>query len=155
MYSTFQSHESEFDYLKSLEIEEKINAIRWLDARKNAANFLLTTNDKKIKLWKLSERDRQIDYSDMGMSALMNGSSSNNSSVDESYLQDLGTLKVPKYAPMEMTVLPVLRRDFANGHMFHINSISVNSDQETYLSSDELRINLWNLDVTNESFRKL
>ena len=43
MYSTFQSHEPEFDYLKSLEIEEKINKIRWL--RKSGASlFLLTTN---------------------------------------------------------------------------------------------------------------
>lgn len=43
MYSTFQSHEPEFDYLKSLEIEEKINKIRWLPQR-NAAQFLLSTN---------------------------------------------------------------------------------------------------------------
>ena len=43
MYSTFQSHEPEFDYLKSLEIEEKINKIRWLK-RTNPANFLLSTN---------------------------------------------------------------------------------------------------------------
>jgi serine/threonine-protein phosphatase 2A regulatory subunit B len=43
VYSTFQSHEPEFDYLKSLEIEEKINKIRWLK-RKNQAHFLLSTN---------------------------------------------------------------------------------------------------------------
>lgn len=43
VYSTFQSHEAEFDYLKSLEIEEKINKVRWLK-KKNAANFLLSTN---------------------------------------------------------------------------------------------------------------
>ena len=42
-YSTFQSHEPEFDYLKSLEIEEKINKIRWLP-QQNAAYFLLSTN---------------------------------------------------------------------------------------------------------------
>jgi serine/threonine-protein phosphatase 2A regulatory subunit B len=43
VYSTFQSHEPEFDYLKSLEIEEKINKIRWL--RKSGPSlFLLTTN---------------------------------------------------------------------------------------------------------------
>jgi hypothetical protein len=29
-YTEFQSHEAEFDYLKSLEIEEKINQIEWL-----------------------------------------------------------------------------------------------------------------------------
>lgn len=39
----FQSHEPEFDYLKSLEIEEKINRIRWCK-RQNAAHFLLSTN---------------------------------------------------------------------------------------------------------------
>ncbi|KAI5103491.1 serine/threonine-protein phosphatase 2A 55 kDa regulatory subunit B delta isoform [Silurus meridionalis] len=44
VYSTFQSHEPEFDYLKSLEIEEKINKIRWLP-QQNAAHFLLSTND--------------------------------------------------------------------------------------------------------------
>ena len=43
VYSTFQSHEPEFDYLKSLEIEEKINKIRWLK-RSNPAHFLLSTN---------------------------------------------------------------------------------------------------------------
>lgn len=46
VYSTFQSHEPEFDYLKSLEIEEKINKIRWLK-RKNPAHFLLSTNGKR------------------------------------------------------------------------------------------------------------
>lgn len=79
MYSTFQSHEPEFDYLKSLEIEEKINKIRWLK-RKNPAHFLLSTNgivldlkasglaltthdlsDKTIKLWKVSERDKKAE----------------------------------------------------------------------------------------------
>lgn len=60
MYSTFQSHEPEFDYLKSLEIEEKINKIRWL-RRKNPAHFLLSTNDKTIKLWKVSERDKRAE----------------------------------------------------------------------------------------------
>lgn len=39
----FQSHEPEFDYLKSLEIEEKINKIKWLN-RTSSGHFLLTTN---------------------------------------------------------------------------------------------------------------
>lgn len=47
VYSTFQSHEPDFDYLKSLEIEEKINKIRWLP-QQNAANFLLSTNGRKL-----------------------------------------------------------------------------------------------------------
>jgi len=43
VYCTFQSHEPEFDYLKSLEIEEKINRLQWLH-RSNPAHFLLSTN---------------------------------------------------------------------------------------------------------------
>jgi hypothetical protein len=59
VYSTFQSHEPE-NYLKSLEIEEKINKIRRLK-RKKQSHFLLSTNDKTIKLWKVSERDKRIE----------------------------------------------------------------------------------------------
>jgi len=44
-HTEFQSHEPEFDYLKSLEIEEKINKIKWC-RRQNAAHFLLSTNGK-------------------------------------------------------------------------------------------------------------
>ena len=43
VYSTFQSHEPEFDYLKSLEIEEKINQICWV-RQSGSSLFLLTTN---------------------------------------------------------------------------------------------------------------
>ena len=35
---------------------------------------------------------------------------------------------------------------YENGHMYHINSISPNSDQETFLSADDLRINWWHMD---------
>ena len=55
VYSTFQSHEPEFDYLKSLEIEEKINKIRWL-RRPNPAHFLLSTNGKRSKFFPLSRK---------------------------------------------------------------------------------------------------
>ncbi|KAH0453086.1 hypothetical protein IEQ34_017410 [Dendrobium chrysotoxum] len=51
----FQSHEPEFDYLKSLEIEEKINKIRWFQTT-NGALFILSTNDKTIKFWKVQEK---------------------------------------------------------------------------------------------------
>ena len=40
-FTEFQSHEPEFDYLKSLEIEEKINQIKWLK-RRNSSHFLLS-----------------------------------------------------------------------------------------------------------------
>lgn len=48
----FQSHEPEFDYLKSLEIEEKINKVRWVRSSGNTKH-IIATNDKTIKLWKV------------------------------------------------------------------------------------------------------
>ena len=44
---------------------------------------------------------------------------------------------------------------YANAHAYHINSISMSSDQETFMSADDLRINLWNLDVTDCAFNIL
>uniref|UniRef100_A0A8C8C3D4 Serine/threonine-protein phosphatase 2A 55 kDa regulatory subunit B n=1 Tax=Oncorhynchus tshawytscha TaxID=74940 RepID=A0A8C8C3D4_ONCTS len=54
--------------------------------------------------------------------------------------------------PMDLMVEATPRRVFSNAHTYHINSISVNSDYETYMSTDDLRINLWNLEITNRSF---
>lgn len=53
-YAEFQSHEPEFDYLKSLEIEEKINAIKWCP-RVNNALFLLSTNGESAVDFDVSE----------------------------------------------------------------------------------------------------
>lgn len=60
--------------------------------------------------------------------------------------------QVPVFRPMDLMVEASPRRVFANAHTYHINSISVNSDCETYLSADDLRINLWNLEITDRSF---
>lgn len=64
----------------------------------------------------------------------------------------LFVFQVPVIKPMELMVEASPRRIFANAHTYHINSISVNSDQETYLSADDLRINLWHLEITDQSF---
>lgn len=60
--------------------------------------------------------------------------------------------QVPILKPMDLMVEASPRRIFANAHTYHINSISVNSDHETYLSADDLRINLWHLEITDRSF---
>lgn len=62
------------------------------------------------------------------------------------------SLQVPVLKPMDLMVEVTPRKIFANAHTYHINSISVNSDCETYMSADDLRINLWHLGITNRSF---
>ncbi|PIO62593.1 WD domain, G-beta repeat protein, partial [Teladorsagia circumcincta] len=94
--------------------------------------------DKTVKLWKISERERKV--------------------ADDSWNirrgQFVGSLQIPSIVPMELIVEASPRRVYGNAHTYHINSISVNSDQETFLSADDLRINLWHHEITNESFSK-
>ena len=63
-------------------------------------------------------------------------------------------LKLPKMTARESIITATPRRIFANAHAYHINSISVNSDGETFLSADDLRINIWSLDHQDQSFSK-
>ncbi|KAI5593768.1 hypothetical protein BDE02_03G034300 [Populus trichocarpa] len=169
----FQSHEPEFDYLKSLEIEEKINKIRWCQTT-NGALFLLSTNDKTIKYWKVQEKKvKKISEMNVDPSkAIGNGSiaSSSNSSIGKQYLANGGgkydlpsndfsippggfpSLRLPVVTSDETSLMASCRRVYAHAHDYHINSISNNSDGETFISADDLRINLWNLEISNQSF---
>ncbi|PSR96157.1 Serine/threonine protein like [Actinidia chinensis var. chinensis] len=173
----FQSHEPEFDYLKSLEIEEKINKIRWCQTA-NGALFLLSTNDKTIKYWKVQEKKvKKISEMNIDLSkAVGNGgvASSSVSSSSRSYLANGGypdrssnylsndfsfppggipSLHLPVVVTSHETSLVArCRRVYAHAHDYHINSISNNSDGETFISADDLRINLWNLEISNQSF---
>ncbi|KAF6138191.1 hypothetical protein GIB67_011031 [Kingdonia uniflora] len=187
----FQSHEPEFDYLKSLEIEEKINKIKWCQTA-NGALFLLSTNDKTIKYWKVQEKkvkkvsEMNLDSSKTAVNGSVVGSSS--SSSPKTYLANGGctdrsynslsnefsfppggipSLRLPVVvvASHETSLVPRCRRIYAHAHDYHINSISNNrcrkafyltlyysNDGETFISADDLRINLWNLEISNQSF---
>ncbi|EGV60779.1 protein phosphatase 2A regulatory subunit cdc55 [Yamadazyma tenuis] len=140
-FTEFQSHDAEFDYLKSLEIEEKINKIKWIKSY-NDSLYLLSTNDKTIKLWKIMERNVKLLYQNN-----LNGADH----LPASGL-NLSSLKLPKMTVHDKLISAQPKKIYSNAHAYHINSISVNSDQETYISSDDLRINLWNLGISDQSF---
>ncbi|KAI3661656.1 hypothetical protein MP638_002908 [Amoeboaphelidium occidentale] len=134
-YTEFQSHEAEFDYLKSVEIEEKINKIKWC---KRPGNFhlLLSTNDKTIKLWKVYDKTVKAvtESQPLSQKTLSKG------------------IQLPKLAITDSFTAAQPKRVFGNAHTYHINSISINTDGETFISADDLRINLWNLGVSDQSF---
>jgi serine/threonine-protein phosphatase 2A regulatory subunit B len=175
----FQSHEPEFDYLKSLEIEEKINTLKWCHQGANDGRFVLSSNDKTIKLWKVFEkraecvsgfnRDSTISSdtttttpSGFGNNNNRNGShqnhqhqNNNNKENDELFNfieHNNHRLKIPRVLKGELGFNARCRRCYANAHAYHINSLSVNSDGETFISADDLRINLWHLERANGSF---
>ena len=193
----FQSHEPEFDYLKSLEIEEKINTLRWCHHSANTSRFLISTNDKTIKLWKVFEKQIQCvsdfnlddadrakyvgagrvtapatpplsepnesneslqtggSFVDPGFAGVASGVVAKGSSK---YANPGGTtnrfasfgdgrrLRVPSCVSTDVVFSARCRRKFGNAHAYHINSLSVNSDCETYISADDLRVNLWHLE---------
>lgn len=135
VHGEFQSHDSEFDYLKSIEIEEKINQIRWVK-RCSSSLQLLSTNDKTIKLWKIQEKE----YKQLSGKNIVNGT------------QRVKSLVVPTLAVSGISFTATPRRVYANAHTYHINSISMNSDSQLYLSADDLRINLWDLSDSKTCF---
>ncbi|KAI3872121.1 hypothetical protein MKX03_033182 [Papaver bracteatum] len=152
----FQSHEPEFDYLKSLEIEEKINKVRWCQTS-NGALFLLSTNDKTVKYWKVQEKKikkvAEVNLDTSGGKS--NGGLPGKIGAGSDFVFPPGgipSLHLPVIVGQETNLVPRCRRVFAHAHDYHINSIANNSDGETFISADDLRINLWNLEVSNQSF---
>ncbi|KAJ6805379.1 serine/threonine protein phosphatase 2A 55 kDa regulatory subunit B beta isoform-like isoform X5 [Iris pallida] len=178
VYKTeFQSHEPEFDYLKSLEIEEKINKLRWCTAANNSL-FILSTNDRTVKLWKVLEQKvkkvKELDLSPyvssenalLAEKSFMAGqyeTSGHNGHLESINKQHKSTTITSQEGPS--TALSTregsssrCRRVYAHAHDYNINSISNNSsyitcsDGETFISADDLRINLWNLEISNQCF---
>ncbi|KAI5293481.1 protein phosphatase 2A regulatory subunit cdc55, partial [Ascosphaera acerosa] len=151
-HTEFQSHEPEFDYLKSLEIEEKINKIKWC-RRQNASHYLLSTNDKTIKLWKVFEKSLKVvaeNNLSNDLTPAMAGSGAGTGGVAAADMgapvkattpsfKDPSALKLPRMTHHDTVIAAVPRRVYANAHAYHVNSISVNSDGETFISSDDLR----------------
>lgn len=155
-HTEFQSHEPEFDYLKSLEIEEKINKIKWC-RRQNASHYLLSTNDKTIKLWKVFEKSLKV-VAENNLSQELTPAGVGNANgggpvrTPNHAFRSAGDLKFPRMTHHDTVIAAVPRKVYANAHAYHINSISPNSDGETFISSDDLRINLWNLNIQDQSF---
>lgn len=146
-HTEFQSHEPEFDYLKSLEIEEKINKIKWCK-RGGDSHFLLSTNDKTIKLWKIYEKNLKV----VAENNLSDSTFPPLPSCNTYRSMSASSLKLPRMTLHDTIVAASPRKTYANAHAYHINSISVNSDGETFISADDLRINLWNLGIMEASF---
>ncbi|KAG1706542.1 hypothetical protein DVH05_001691 [Phytophthora capsici] len=140
-FAEFQSHSAEFDYLKSLEVEEKINQIKWCQPT-NGSQCLLSTNDKTIKLWKIHEHAvcQVTAYNEQGLAHVPH----------EQITPE--QIRLPQTEVRSKKMTSTIKRVYANAHTYHINSIAINSDGETFMSADDLRVNLWSLGVSNQSF---
>ena len=149
-FAEFQSHESEFDYLKSMDIEEKINRIRFLP-RGNDSLMMLTTNDKTVKLWKVFAKGLNQMYTPAASPGELSDDDGDDASTDGGSDADERVV-LPAIEDGGETMTALAKGVYANAHAYHINSISLCSDQETFLSADDLRINLWSLESASDCF---
>ena len=130
-FTELQSHIREFDYLKSQDIEEKINQIQWL--RNHGKHLrIASTNDRTIKLWKISEKTVK--------------------KIEKPTVIKGNQITLPKLKSMETGFMPSLKNEYANLHTYHINSISLASNDEFMISSDDLRVYLWNVEDKSKAF---
>ncbi|KAJ3445644.1 protein phosphatase pp2a regulatory subunit b [Anaeramoeba flamelloides] len=137
-YTELQSHKPTFDYIKSLEVSGKINKIQWIK-RRNQSHLLLTTNDQSIKLWKIiTKKIRSFENL--------------NSKKEQKNLNSENNFHLPKMEKTQMEKKATNTKIYGNAHVYSINSISLSCDEETFISSDDLRINLWNLERSDKAF---
>lgn len=97
--------------------------------------------DKTIKLWKVFEKTIRV-------------VSESHLNTSRTYASN-GYIRLPTVVRQDDIVAAVPRKVYSNAHAYHINSISINSDGETYISADDLRVNLWNLNISDQSFSEL
>ena len=105
---------------------------------------IICHKDKTIKLWKVFERSIRV------VSKSNHFDGHNPVSLPRTH----SGLRLPDMSHQETIVTAVPRKVYANAHAYHINSISINSDGETYISADDLRVNLWNLNISDQSFSR-
>jgi serine/threonine-protein phosphatase 2A regulatory subunit B len=98
--------------------------------------------DKTIKLWKVFEKSLRV-VSESNMS-------DGQQALPPPALRQ--HLRLPRTQHQDNIIAAVPRKVYSNAHAYHIHSITVNSDQETYISADDLRVNLWNLNISDQSF---
>nr|CDS16386.1 Protein phosphatase PP2A 55 kDa regulatory [Echinococcus granulosus] len=145
-YQSFLSHEPEFDCLKSQAIEEKLTFIRWLNCC-GPSHFFLSANERTIKLWRVAEVPlREMDNLNFPTES---------GSRKKVAIRSNSDIKVPRWKslPTENKVVRVYNKKvYARGHGFSLTGLALFLDQQTFLSSDPLRINLWHYDVDYEAF---
>ena len=124
----------------------------------NQSRFLLTTNDKTIKLWKVFEKrvralaNFNLPADDRAPRAAAAGAEVAGDAVGgpaspAHSFSSPQLLRIPRVVTSESVLAARCRRVYPNAHTYHIHSLSVNSDCTTFISADDLRVNLWSLDT--------
>ncbi len=160
----FQSHLQEFDYMKSEEIDQKINFIKWMHNNGPQLN-VISANSKTIKLWKISSKISKkaslVLNSIRGVtktsSKVWMDASYKNNFMESSIRNNIDTSvkgmeKSSIGSESEQLFKPSLKQEFFKLHKYAINSISLTQNDEFMLTSDDLKIYLWSLTNPNTPY---
>lgn len=101
--------------------------MEWVNKFQTSTPQLISANDKLIKLWKVENR-KEKKYESCRK------------------LLQRGKLVLPRSKIVNEGFEAKSRMLFRNGHEYHINSVCLSPDGEHFLSADDLRVNLWNID---------
>lgn len=99
---------------------------------------MLTANEHMVKLWKIrNKKSVQV--------ANLNQQKSKKP-------QDFNQIAIPHLMKLESSQFQHLcKRTFDNVTAFHINSISVSTEQDRFLIADDLKISIWSVDNQHEA----
>jgi serine/threonine-protein phosphatase 2A regulatory subunit B len=124
----FQAHTKSFDVLASHEISESISAIEWINAKNSAQPALLASNSRSVKLYRIVTK--QVKKIESVKKKLAKGK----------------ILSMPKMRVESESKEGKLVATFKTGKEQHLHSVSLAADGENFLTADESRINLWNIE---------
>ncbi|RTG83342.1 serine/threonine-protein phosphatase 2A regulatory subunit B [Schistosoma bovis] len=107
---------------------------------------VVAQSERTIKLWQLTELPTQS-FTNLNFPV-------ESGCRRKVVIRSLSDIKVPvclkNYGNTNIRVQN--KKVFARAHGFSIVGLSPSADRETFFSADPLRINMWNLEVTNEVF---
>ena len=135
----FQSHESVFDYLRSKEVSCKVNHLKAIPASPGKLS-LLSCNEKTIKAWKVGGRKR---YSRSAVTLYRKGQGINLRKMTDDIDTSVHDSK---------SAFANLKQSYVSVHQYNIHSIDYPDYEDIFLSADDLRVNLWNIERCDASF---
>lgn len=133
----FTSHCRSSDYALGIEVESDIKQVEWINSHPRRAS-LLSANTKSVKLWTIYNPiiDNSLHVDSTHTRKKTSFDSDNNSN---------------RIAPSQKFPKAVCRSVYESDPNFTIHSVSLSSNCFQFISSDEIRVVLWDLDHSESS----
>ena len=160
-FTEVQSHVPEFDCLKSCDISPRISALEWWPFSSSHLT-LLAANDRSVKVWRIESKQSQVDRQErqkrrasLRARAMQHSERRRRQADDatsDSAEAEVSSLwsraasvcddSIDDFPPVSSHCCAVFR----GGHHYSIHSVSSCADGATFLSADDLRVLLFDID---------